>query len=53
MRSTASTVDDYLDQLPEDRQADMRALRDLILEHLPEGYEEAMNWGMITYQVPL
>ena len=53
MRSTANSVDDYLDQLPEDRQADMRALRDLILEHLPEGYEEAMNWGMITYQVPL
>ncbi|NNL98284.1 MAG: DUF1801 domain-containing protein, partial [Acidimicrobiia bacterium] len=24
-----------------------------ILANLPEGYEEAMNWGMITYQVPL
>ena len=25
----------------------------MILDNLPEGYEEAMNWGMITYQVPL
>jgi len=25
----------------------------MILEHLPKGYEEAMNWGMIAYQVPL
>jgi len=23
------------------------------LENLSEGYEEVMNWGMITYQVPL
>ena len=25
----------------------------MILANLPDGYEEAMNWGMITYQVPL
>tara|TARA_B100000470_G_scaffold164139_1_gene128982 strand:- start:1263 stop:1874 length:612 start_codon:yes stop_codon:yes gene_type:complete len=28
-------------------------LRALVRKHLPKGYEEAMNWGMITYQVPL
>ena len=28
-------------------------MRQVILDHLPDGYEEAMNWGMITYQVPL
>ncbi|MFC2009210.1 DUF1801 domain-containing protein [Chloroflexota bacterium] len=28
-------------------------MRRVILENLPAGYEEAMNWGMITYQVPL
>ncbi len=25
----------------------------MILKNLPKGYEEVMNWGMITYQVPL
>ena len=25
----------------------------MILANLPRGYAEAMNWGMITYQVPL
>ncbi len=31
----------------------MAAVRQVILAHLPQGYEEAMNWGMISYQVPL
>ena len=53
MRSTAQTVDDYLAELPADRFEAITRLRELILERLPEGYEEAMNWGMITYQVPL
>ena len=28
-------------------------VRDVILEKLPRGYEETMNWGMIAYEVPL
>ena len=53
MRSTADTVAQYLAELPEDRRAAIQAVRRVILEHLPAGYEEAMNWGMISYQVPL
>ncbi len=53
MRSTAKTVDDYLAELPGDRLDALTQLRETILENLPPGYEEAMNWGMITYQVPL
>jgi uncharacterized protein YdhG (YjbR/CyaY superfamily) len=53
MRSDATTVDEYLAELPPERRAAITAVRDLIREHLPEGYEEAMNWGMIAYQVPL
>lgn len=53
MRSTAKTVDDYLAELPGDRFDAITRLRETILENLPPGYEEAMNWGMITYQVPL
>ena len=28
-------------------------LRSLIRKNLPKGYEEAMHWGVISYQVPL
>lgn len=53
MRSEATTVKAYLDSLPADRRDQIGRVRGVILEHLPEGYEETMNWGMITYQVPL
>jgi uncharacterized protein YdhG (YjbR/CyaY superfamily) len=47
------TIHDYLNALPPDRQVALKILRDKILENLPVGYEEVLNWGMITYQVPL
>lgn len=53
MRSSASTVEEYLAELPEERREAIEAVRQVILKNLPEGYEEVMNWGMITYQVPL
>ena len=39
--------------LPDDRRAAMSAVRDVILANLPDGYVESMNWGMISYEVPL
>jgi uncharacterized protein YdhG (YjbR/CyaY superfamily) len=53
MRSNAATVAEYLAELPADRREAVEAVRQTILENLPAGYEEVMNWGMITYQVPL
>jgi len=53
MQSEAATVADYLAELTPDRRAAIEAVRREILANLPDGYEEAMNWGMITYQVPL
>lgn len=53
MRSNAETVQQYLNELPEERREAVETVRQVVLDHLPEGYEEAMNWGMITYQVPL
>jgi hypothetical protein len=52
VKTQAATVEDYLDQLPEDRRAAISAVRHVILKNLPKGYEEVMNWGMITYQIP-
>ena len=53
MKSNAKTVDEYIAELPPERQQDIRAVRKVIRENLPDGYEEVINWGMITYQVPL
>lgn len=53
MRSDATTVEEYIAELPDERAEAIRAVREAILSNLPSGFEEAMNWGMITYQVPL
>lgn len=53
MRSEATTVKQYLAELPAGRRDAMAAVRKTILANLPEGYEEVMDWGMISYQVPL
>jgi uncharacterized protein YdhG (YjbR/CyaY superfamily) len=52
MQSQSTTVQEYLASLPEDRRAALAMVRQVILEKLPRGYEEVMNWGMICYQVP-
>jgi uncharacterized protein YdhG (YjbR/CyaY superfamily) len=53
VRSDAATVDEYLASLPDERREAIEVVRNEILANLPDGYEEAMNWGMIAYQVPL
>ena len=53
MWSEARTVREYLSALPADRRKAITAVRKVIRNNLPDGYEEAMNWGMITCQVPL
>ena len=53
MRSEAASVDQYLAELPDDRRVAIETVRDTIVANLAPGFEEAMNWGMITYQVPL
>ena len=53
MQSEAANVEEYLAELPEERRIAIEAVREVILKNLPVGYEEVMNWGMITYQVPL
>jgi hypothetical protein len=52
MQSKAKTVDQYLAELPEDRREALQAVREVILENLPDGYEEGMQYGMIGYFVP-
>ncbi len=53
MKSSAKTVKDYIASLPIDRREAIVAVRKVILDNLPSGYEETMDWGMISYEVPL
>lgn len=50
--SAAATVQEYLDELPPEKRAVIQELRVLAEENLPSGLEEAMNFGMVVYQVP-
>ena len=53
MQSGAKTVDEYLSELDDGRRDAIAAVRGVILDNLPDGYEEMMLFGMITYAVPL
>lgn len=53
MRSAAPTVTAYLAALSPERREILSEVRRIILANLPKGYVEVMNWGMITYEVPL
>ena len=50
--SAARTVDQYLKELPAERREVVSTVREIIRKHLPTGYQETMNWGMISYEVP-
>ncbi|MBP6397403.1 MAG: DUF1801 domain-containing protein [Saprospiraceae bacterium] len=52
MQSKASTVEEYLNELPEDRIAAMLQLQKTIKKNLPKGFSEEMNYGMLGYVVP-
>ena len=53
MQSKANSVEQYLNNIPEDRKESLSIVREAIVKNLPTGYVEVMNWGMITYEVPL
>ena len=52
MQSSAKTVNEYLNELPEERKTPFLKLRESILNNLPKGFEEQMSYGMLGYVVP-
>jgi len=52
MAITKETAQDYIAGLPAERQEPMSKLRKVILDNLPEGFQEVMQ-GMPSYIVPL
>jgi uncharacterized protein YdhG (YjbR/CyaY superfamily) len=53
MQSKASTATQYMAELPADRKAVIANLRRAIKRNLPVGFVEIMQYGMISYVVPL
>jgi uncharacterized protein YdhG (YjbR/CyaY superfamily) len=49
----ARTPAAYLAAQPADRRKELSRVRQVIRRNLPRGYREVINWGMITYEVPL
>jgi hypothetical protein len=52
MQSKATTPDEYLAELPDDRKEAMIKLRREVLKNLPKGFKETMGYGMMGYVVP-
>lgn len=46
------TVTDYLNNINEDKKSDFLKLRNSIIKNIPQGFEEAMSYGMIGFVVP-
>lgn len=52
MKIEAQSVQEYLENLPEERKEPIEKLRKIISENLPNGFEEQLSYGMIGYVVP-
>lgn len=52
MQSKALTPEEYLENLPEERKPIVTAIRNTIIQNIPEGFIEIMNYGMLGYVVP-
>ncbi len=52
MQSKATTPEEYIKNLPEERKDAITEIRKIILKNLPKGFSECMSYGMLGYVVP-
>lgn len=52
MQYQADTIEDYIDQIPEDRKQPVQKLRKTVADNLPKGFEEGILYKMIGFYVP-
>ena len=52
MISSATSVDQYINEASDDRREALQKLRTVILENLPDGFQECISYGMVGYVVP-
>jgi hypothetical protein len=53
MPSKATTVSEYLAELPPERRAVVSKVRSVMKKNIPKGFTESIGWGMIMYGIPL
>jgi hypothetical protein len=51
-KETIQTPAGYIAQLPADRQEIVKAIAETLSQHLPEGFQQVMSYGMIGFVVP-
>lgn len=52
MTYQVSTPEEYVNAIPEERREAFEKLRETIVENIPDGFREEINYGMIGYVVP-
>lgn len=52
MQSKATSVNQYISELPDERKKIISDIRIVINKNLPKGFEEGMSYGMIGFYVP-
>lgn len=53
MQIPATSVEEYISKIPEERQDAFRKIFSKITGNLPEGFEQGLSYGMVGWQVPL
>ncbi|TDE44300.1 DUF1801 domain-containing protein [Flavobacterium rhamnosiphilum] len=52
MQSSATSIEAYLKEIPEERKNAFTELRETILKNIPKGFSEQMSYGMVGYIIP-
>lgn len=52
MQIDANSPEDYIRQVPPERQHALNQLREVLRQNLPKGFKETMGYGMVAYVVP-
>ncbi len=52
MNYKANSPEEYIGQLPEERQTVVSKIREIINKNIPKGFEEQMSYGMLGWVVP-
>ncbi|AZA62498.1 DUF1801 domain-containing protein [Chryseobacterium indoltheticum] len=53
MQIPSISVEDYISQIPEERQEVFKKMFDTVNDNLPQGFKQGVSYGMIGWNVPL
>jgi len=52
MAYSATTPEEYINELPDDRKVVILKIREVIAKNIPNGFEAGMGYGMLSYHIP-